>query len=95
MANDNLDQNAQKTPAYSISEIMMLLKINESKVRKLLTRAGIEIDETKSDPNERIRYDDFRRLWVSLANRREGRLLATLLVEKTDSWFDKVFRKSR
>lgn len=93
MENKDQEHNTPVAPAYSISEIMALLKIDELAVRKLLTRAGITIDETKSDPNERIRYHDFRLLWVSLANRREGRLLSTLLVEKSGNWFDKMFRR--
>ena len=79
-------------PQYSINTIMQLLKLNESAVRKLLVDAGIEINESKNDPDETIRYEDFRKLWISRANRPEGKLLATLLIEKSDNWFGGMFR---
>ena len=79
-------------PQYSINTIMQLLKLNESAVRKLLVDAGIEINDSKNDPDETIRYEDFRKLWISRANRPEGKLLATLLIEKSDNWFGGMFR---
>ncbi len=85
----------QDFPEYSLAEIMALLKIDEKSVRKLIKEAGIEIDLSKNDPSETIQYNDFRKLWVSRANRRDGRLLATLLVEPTTSWFDWFGRKGK
>ena len=95
MTDKNLDKDVSGNPAYSIGEIMALLGYDEQKVRKLIKKAGIKIDELKQDPGERIRYEDFRYLWISLANRREGRLLETLLIEESSSWFGDMFRKRR
>ena len=93
--NDDPNQIAQDAPAYAIAELMALLEKDELAVRQLIHKAGIEIDPLKQDPGERIRYEDFRRLWVSLANRREGPLLATLLIEKSESWFDAIIKRNR
>lgn len=95
MTNENLSKNEPAYPKYQLAEIMDLLKMDEPKVRKLIKKAGIKIDEDKRDPNERIRYEDFRLLWISLANRREGRLLATLLIEDSESWIDRMFHGKR
>jgi len=95
MVIDEPNQNAQGAPAYAIAEIMAALEKDEDAVRKLIKKAGIEIDMLRQDPGERIRYEDFRRLWVSLANRREGQLLSTLLIEKSESWVDQVFKRKR
>ena len=95
MTNNESESNLSKTPRYTIANIMKLLNLDEPKVRKLIKRAGIDIDELKSDPSELIRYKDFRLLWLSVANRRIGRLLATLLVEEPDNWFFNLFRKRR
>jgi hypothetical protein len=81
------------TPAYSISDIMNLLGKNEPTVRKLIEKAGVEIDTGKSNPGETLCYEDFRRLWFSLANRRDGRLLGTLLVEESGNWWSNVMGK--
>ena len=59
---------------------MALLDENEQMVRKWLIAAGVDVDPSKTDPEERITYPDYRRLWVSRANRPEGKLLATLLI---------------
>ena len=89
------NDNPQEFPEYSLEELMTLLKIDEASIRRLIKEAGIEIDLSKNDPSETIQYDDFRKLWVSRANRRDGRLLATLLVEPTTSWFDWIGRKGK
>ena len=80
-------------PQYTVNTIMQLLQVPEPGVRKLLIEAGIGVDANKIDPDEIIRYEDFRILWVSLANRREGRLLASLLIEESDNWFTKLSRR--
>lgn len=82
--------NRLNAPTYSIADIMKLLEINEPTVRKLIKKAGIPIDTAKCDPSETLCYEDFRRLWISRANRRDGRLLATLLVEESENWWLKV-----
>jgi hypothetical protein len=82
-------------PQYTINDLMKLLSLSEVGIRKLLVDAGIEIDESKSDPQEIIPYEDFRKLWISLANRPEGRLLATLLIEESGNWFDRMFGVNR
>ena len=84
-----------ETPQYTIEDIMKLLMLNEPGVRKLLIEAGAEVDELKIDPEETIRYEDYRKLWVSCANRPQGRLLATLLIEESGNWFDKMFRGNK
>jgi len=84
-----------KTPRYTIAQIMELLDLDEPVVRKMIKKAGIAIDELISDPSERIRYEDFRLLWISVANRYEGRLLATLLIEEHENWFGNLFKKRR
>lgn len=90
MTNQNSQSDQEKMPEYSIAELMALLKIDEPAVRKLLTKAGVEVDRSKTDPGETIRYDDFRKLWISRANKREGRLLATLLVEESGNWWTRM-----
>jgi hypothetical protein len=37
----------------------------------------------------------FRLLWISRANRREGKMFSTMLVEKSEGWLDKMFRGKR
>ena len=93
MTDKNLASGVSETPQYSIGDIMELLKRDELAVRKLLIKAGVEIEELKSDPSETIRYKDFRILWLSIANRREGRLLANLLIEESGNWLSKLIRK--
>lgn len=95
MENNQYNENHPPFPQYTIGEIMTLLKLDEKAVRNLISKADIEIDENINDPTERIAYDDFRKLWVSLANRREGRLLGALLVEESDSWWDKMIGKRK
>ncbi len=95
MTNKNSDPGVSNFPHYSIGEIMALLNLDESSVRKLIIKAGIDIDKMKKDPSETIRYEDFRLLWLSLANRREGRLLARLLIEERENWFTRWGRKGR
>jgi len=95
MTNKLAGSNGSNYPHYSIREIMVLLDLDEASVRKLIEKAGITIEIMKKDPDETIRYEDFRRLWFSLANRREGRLLATLLIEELDNWFTKLFRRDQ
>lgn len=91
MKDKDFNTDISETPKYSIAEIMNLLNFNEQKVRHLIKKAGIEIDELKKDPSETIDYKDFRTLWLSCANRREGRLLATLLIEESGNWFKRIF----
>ena len=92
MMKEESDQNDTPQPKYSIGEIMALLNVDERKVREFLVAAGVAVDPAKNDPEERIAYPDYRKLWISRANRPEGRLLAKLLVEESTSWFDKLFR---
>jgi len=89
---ENDSQNSE-FPQYSIAEIMAVLEKEESKVRNLLKKDGIEIDASKNNPNERIQYEDFCKLWVSLVNQREGRLLSTMLVGGTGNWWTNLFGK--
>jgi hypothetical protein len=93
MKNQNYGDDTEEFPEYSLADIMELLKIDEKTTRKLIKKAGIEIELSKSDPNEVISYEDYRKLWVSRANRREGRLLATLLVEECVNWWTKMLGK--
>ncbi len=85
-------QNSLTDPQYTLSEIMALLAYDERAVRELLAAAGVDLDPSKTDPGERIAYADYRRLWLSRANRPEGKLLARLLVEESTNWFEKLFR---
>jgi len=89
---ENDSQNTE-FPHYSIAEIMALLEKEESKVRNLLQKAGIETDVSKKDPHERIQYEDFCKLWASLVNRREGRLLSTMLLEGPGNWWTNLLGK--
>jgi len=93
MSDKEPDDLKSGTPEYSIAEIMDLLHADEQNVRHLIKKAGITIDESKKDPSETILYKDFRTLWISRANRREGRLLATLLIEESDNWLNRHFAK--
>ena len=92
MTKNESDKSNSAQPRYAISEIMALLDVDEREVREWLVAAGVDVDPSTSDPEERIDYPDYRKLWVSRANRTEGKLLATLLVEESTSWFDKLFR---
>ena len=95
MTDNRLDEKEVENPKYSIAEIMDLLGQSERAVRTLIKKAGVDIDESKSDTSERIKYADYRKLWLSRANRREGKLLAKLLTEKSESWFDKIVHWNR
>ena len=95
MIDKDLDSQNSEVPQYSIAEIIALLEKDEAKVRKLIKKAGVEIDESKNDTNEQIRYEDFCKLWVSLANRREGWLLSTMLVEESGNWWIRFLGKSK
>jgi hypothetical protein len=91
MTTNEVDQNHLDEPRYTIGEIMALLAYDERAVRELLVAAGADVDPSKIDPHEKIAYADYCRLWVSRVNRSEGKLLATLLVEESTSWFDRLF----
>jgi len=91
----NSESHLSNTPRYTIAQLMDLLDLDEPVVRKMIKKAGIAIDEHISDPGERIRYEDFRLLWISVVNRYEGRLLATLLIEEHENWFGNLFKKRR
>jgi len=95
MTSKNSDPGVSNFPHYSIGEIMSKLNLDELSVRKLISKAGIDIDIMKNDPSETLPYEDFRLLWVSLANRREGRLLAKMLIEEQDNWFTRWSIKRR
>jgi len=92
MANRDSGQEQFVGPQYTIGEIMDLLGMDEASVRELIVNAGVDVDPSKKDRGERITYADYRKLWVSRANRPEGKLLAALLVEESENWFDKLFR---
>ena len=87
--------NSSNIPRYSIAQIMELLDLEEPAVRKMIRKAGISIETRKSDPGERIPYEDFRKLWLSVANRYEGKLLAKMLIEEHENWYSKLIRKGR
>ena len=90
MTNNETNPNQDAAPQYSIGEIMELLEKDESEVRKLIKKAGGVIDENVNNPNERISYEAYCKLWVSQINRREGKLLGTLLVGGTENWLGKL-----
>lgn len=95
MTENNSESNASDAPQYSIAEIMNLLDEEETKVRKMIKKAGGEIDETINDPNERISYESYCKLWVSQINRPNGRLLGTLLVGGTENWFGRLLGRRK
>ena len=95
MKSTHSNANPMSTPNYSITQIMDLLDINEPALRKMITKAGINIDESIIDPSETILYEDLRRLWLSVANRYEGKLLAKLLIEKHENWYSRLFNIGR
>ena len=96
IVNNYSEVTSSKNPQYTLANIMLLLDQKVLADRNLIKRAGIEIDELKSDPSEIIRYEDYRLLWISLANRCEGKLLSTLLVEeKSHNWFSNLFGRRR
>ncbi len=92
MTKKEADRNQVEEPHYTYSEIMALLDVDERSVRKMLVDAGVDVELSKNDPTERIAYADYRKLWISRANRPEGRLLAKLLVEESDSWTSRMFK---
>jgi hypothetical protein len=92
MAKKDPGQEQFVEPQYTIGEIMDLLKMDQASVRELIVGAGVDLDLSKKDRGEKIAYEDYRKLWVSRANRPEGKLLAALLVEESENWFDKLFR---
>ena len=92
MTKKESDNHNLPKPKYAIGEIMALLDEDEQVVRKWLVAAGVDVDPLISNPEERITYPDYRKLWISRANRPEGRLLTTLLVEESTNWFDRLFR---
>lgn len=87
---DSEKRNGEK-PQYTIADIMALLDVEEHVVREFLVDAGVDVESSKNDPTERIAYPDYRKLWISRANRPEGRLLAKLLVEESTSWASSMF----
>ena len=95
MTNSETNPNQSEAPQYAIREIMELLDKDESEIRSLIKKAGGEIDESVSDPNERISYEAYCKLWVSQINRREGKLLGTLLVGGTESWLGKLLGRRK
>ena len=95
MKSTHSKSHLSNTPRYSIAQIMALLDLEEPAVRKMIRKADIRIDVRKSDPGERICYEDFRILWLSVANRYEGKLLATMLIEEHENWYSKLLRKGR
>jgi hypothetical protein len=91
MADKNTDQDLANKPQYSIADIMELLDKNEAEVRKLIKKADVEIKENINDPTERISYQSYCKLWVSMVNRPEGKLLSTLLVEESPgNWLSRL-----
>ena len=93
MAKTDSDQDLSNKPQYSIADIMELLDKNEAEVRKLIKKADVEIEENINDPTERINYQSYCKLWVSMVNRPEGKLLATLLVEDPGNWWTRLLGK--
>ena len=92
MAKKDSEKRNDEGPQYTIAEIMALLDVKEHVVRELLVDAGVDVDLSKKDPTERIAYPDYRKLWISRANKPEGRLLAKLLIEESTSWASSVFK---
>jgi hypothetical protein len=92
MAKKEPGQDQTAEPRYTIGEIMDLLGRDEPYVRELIAEAGVDLDPDKHDPSERIDYADYRKLWISRANRAEGKKLTKLLIEESSSWFDGLFR---
>ena len=95
MKSSPIDPKMSKMPSYTIAQLMNLLDLREPAVRRMIKKAGIGIDESLNDPDETICYEDFRILWLSVANRYEGKLLATLLIEKHENWYSKLFNRGR
>ena len=92
MAKKDSEQKQVEGPRYSIGEIMALIDEDERTVRKLLVDAGVDVNPAITDPGEKIAYPDYRNLWISRANRPEGRKLETLLVEESNKGFDGLFK---
>lgn len=66
-------QDQSMDPRYSIGEIMALLDVDERTVRKFLVKAGVDVKPSITDPGEKIAYADYRELWISRANKPEGK----------------------
>jgi len=93
MANRDSGQGQVVGPQYAIGEIMDLLEMDEASVRELIVSAGVVLDPSKKDRSEKIAYADYCKLWVSRVNRPEGKKLAKLLLEGSESWIDRLFKR--
>lgn len=95
MTNQKTNSNQEAAPEYSIAKIMELLDKDEAKVRKMIKEAGGEIDPTINDPNERISYEAYCKLWVANVSKPDGKLLGTLLVGGVDNRFWGLFGRRK
>ena len=64
---------------HKLSEIMILLKLDEPIVRKLFKDVGVDLDESVRDPDETIIRKDVIALFADRAGSQEGDLLAVFL----------------
>ncbi len=64
---------------YKISEMIDLLNLEESIVRKLFKDVGTDLDETISNPAETITRKDVIALFADRAGSKEGKALADFL----------------
>jgi len=78
--NNFLDAVIEAYPIkYKISEMIDLLNLEESIVRKLFKDVGTDLDETISNPAETITRKDVIALFADRAGSKEGKALADFL----------------
>ena len=62
-----------------LSEVMNILNQDEETTRKMLNKAGADLDEQASDPNISLSREEIASLATEQGNTREGQLLSALL----------------
>lgn len=64
---------------YDISDVMDKLELDEPTLRQLLVAVGVDIDESITNPDERVTYHDLVALLADRAGSKEGDLLGEFL----------------
>lgn len=64
---------------YDISDVMDKLELDEPTLRQLLVAVGVDIDESITNPDEKVTYHDLVALLADRAGSREGDLLGEFL----------------
>ena len=78
--NNFLDAVIEAHPIkYQLSEMMTLLNLEETIVRRLFKDVGVDLDITISDPDEFITRKDVIALFADRAGSKEGKALADFL----------------